>query len=102
MIVAFDLMSWYRLKNNGNFPNASVGLFTEIEATVEYLIQLAYRSGLIIEDVLNHKGKNGKTLFWMAAYFSEKVAKMLLEKNVKVNTVDQKFMIPLFRVSNRL
>ena len=92
-------MGYYKLRNNDNVPDASTGLFCEIEATVEYLIQLADQHKLNMTQILNHKTKDGVTLFDQAAYFSEKVANMLIQRNVKVNTVDQKFMIPLFRVS---
>ena len=100
--MAFDLMSKYKNKNNDNDPDASIGLFSEIEATIEFLIEWGDQYNLNMEAILNHKGNDGKTLFWWAAYYSEKVATMLLQRNVKVNTVDQKFMIPVFRVSNKL
>ena len=92
-------MAQYKHRNNDNYPDASVGLFTEIEATIEFLIQLGDQYNLNMEMILNHKANNGITLFWWAAYHSEKVAKMLLQRNVKVNTIDQKFDIPTFRVS---
>ena len=98
MIAAFDLMSWYKIKTK-NFPDASVGLFNEKEATIEYLIRLGDQHNLNMGEMLNHKGRNGTTLFDQAAYFSKNLAKMLLQRNVKVNTVDHKFMIPIFRVS---
>ena len=84
-----------------DFPDSSTGLFCEIESTVEYLIQLVDQHKLNMTQILNHKAMDGRTLFWVAADFSEKVANMLIQKNeVKVNTVDDKFMIPPFRVSN--
>ena len=98
LISAFQLMGQYE-NLNGNYPEVSTGLFTEIEATVEYLIQLAEQHDLDMRQILNHKTKNGTTLFWQAASFSEKLAKILLEKNVEVKTVDNIFMTPQFRVS---
>ena len=77
LIVSFDLMSHYNYRNNGNYPSTSTGLFCEIEATVEYLIQLADQYNLKTIEILNHKEKAGRTLFAAAAYFSEKVAKLL-------------------------
>ena len=85
-----------------NYPDASIGLFNEIEATIEFLIQLGDQYNLNMEEILNHKGHDGTTLFYKATFYSEKVAKMLLQRNVKVNTVDDKFMTPIFRVSNEL
>ena len=94
-------MSAYKHHNNDNYPDASTGLFSEIEATVEYLIRLGDQYNLNMDEILNHKAKNGTTLFYMAAYYSEKLAKILIQRNVKVNTVDSRFMIPTFRVSKR-
>ena len=91
----------YRNRNNDNFPSASTGLFSEIEATVEYLIRLGDQYNLNMDKILNHKAKDGVTLFGVATYYSEKVANILIQRNVKVNTVDDMFMIPTFRVSNR-
>ena len=94
-------MTRYVNENNRNFPSASTGLFREIEATIEYLIRLGDQYNLNMDEILNHKTNDGHTLFWWAAYYSEKVAKILLQRNVKVNTVDHKFMTPPFKVSNR-
>ena len=72
-----------RIKNKYN-PDASIGLFSEIELTIEYLIQLGDQYNLNMKNVLNHKGLNGTTLFSKAAYYSEKLAKMLLQRNIKL------------------
>ena len=100
-MIAFDMMTQYKNRNNENFPSASTGLFSEIEATIEYLIRLGDQYNLNMDEILNHKAKDGKTLFYKAAIYSEKLAKILIQRNVKVNTVDDKFMIPIFRVSKR-
>ena len=94
-------MGHYRLRNNQNFPSASTGLFREIEATIGYLIRLGDQYNLNMDEILNHKTKNGTTLFYKAAYYSEKIGKILIQRNVKVNTVDHKFMTTSFRVSKR-
>ena len=101
LISVFDLMTQYFIRNNKNRPSASTGLFTEIEATVEYLIQLGDKHNLNMTQILNHKIKKGLTLFYKAAFYSEKVAKILIQRNVKVNTVDDTFLTPNFKVSNR-
>ena len=95
-------MAKYKNRNNDNYPSASTGLFSEIEATVEYLIRLGDQYNLNMDEILNHKTKNGVTLFTQAAYYSKKVAKILIQRNVKVNTVDQKFLTPFFRVSTKI
>ena len=102
MIGALEFMNKYRNRNSKKYPDASNRLFSEIELTVEYLIQLGDQHKLNMNEILNHKSKNGSTLFFIAASFSEKLARMLMQRNVKVNIVDQKFMIPHFRVSKRL
>ena len=94
-------MTHYVDENDGNYPDSSTGLFREIEATVEYLIQLADQNNLNMTQILNHKAKDGTTLFDQAAYYSEKLAKILIQRNVKVNTVDQKFETPIFRVRKK-
>ena len=94
-------MAKYRSRNKQKYPDASTGLFHEIEATVEYLIQLGDQHNLNMNEILNHKAKDAVTLFWWAAHYSEKLAKILIQRNVKVNTVDNTFMIPIFRVSYR-
>ena len=101
MIASFDLMGYYTYHNNDNYPDASTGLFREIEATIEYLIRLGDQYNLNMNEILNHKAKDGTTLFYQAAYYSEKMAKILIQRNVKVNTVDEKFMTPSFQVSNK-
>ena len=92
-------MSRYKVRNIDNYPDASTGLFHEIEATVEYLIQLGDQHNLNMNEILNHKAKDAVTLFWWAAHYSEKLAKTLLQRNIKVQTVDYKFETPPFRVS---
>ena len=94
-------MNEYRLENNESCPDAPTGLLTEIESSIEYLIDLGDQYNLNMDEILNHKAKNGHTLFTQAAYYSEKVAKILIQRNVKVNTVDDRFMTPIFRVSKR-
>ena len=98
----------YGNRNNLNFSieqfNQNNLIFRDsfqIEAMVEYLIQLGDQHKLNLAQILNHKAKNGTTLFYMASSYSEKVAKILIQRNIRVNTVDQKFMTPEFKVSNR-
>ena len=54
-----------------------------------------------MDEILNHKAKDGTTVFWWAADYSEKLADMLLQRNTKVNTLGQRFETPPFRVSKR-
>ena len=100
MIIAFYSIDLYRI-NNQRYPDTSTGLFVEIEAAVEYLIQLGDQYELNMDKILNHKAKDGTTVFWWAADYSEKLAEILVKRNTKVNTLGQRFETPPFRVSKR-
>ena len=101
LVAPFDSMVRYGNRNNLNFSieqfNQNNLIFRDsfqIEAMVEYLIQLGDQHKLNLAQILNHKTKNGTTLFYMASSYSEKFAKILIQRNIRVNTVDQKFMTP--------
>ena len=98
LLILFDMMVGYN-NQTGNLPDSSLPMFTEIESTAFYLIELAGKNKLIMSDILNWTADNGLTLFQRAAWFSELLARELLKKNVIVTTVDNTFQTPSFRVS---
>ena len=96
MISLFDMATLYRNRNNNKYPSGPI--LREIEESVEYLIDLAKRFDLNLEEILNHTTEHGVTLFFRASMFSEKITKRLIEEKVKVNSIDHKFLTPFFRV----
>ena len=98
LIEAFHMASKYTNANK-KLPDATEPMLIEIEETILYLIQLGDQHGVDMDKVLNAVTKNGKTLFHRATFYSERVARFLLTKNVKVNSVDQFFQTVSFRVS---
>ena len=97
-MILFDMMSWYQIKT-GKYPDSSMPMFVEIEATALYLIKMAEDNNIDLDRILNSTSGNGKTVFWLAAYNSESLARELLKRKVVVKTVDNLFRIPIFRVS---
>ena len=98
LLVLFNMMAGYH-NQTGKLPDSNLPMFTEIESTTFYLIKMAEDNNLKMDNILNWTTNNGKTLFWLAALFSESLASELLKKNVVVTTVDNLFRIPSFRVS---
>ena len=92
----FDLASKYRNRNNGKF--ASGPMLRDIEESCFYLIDLAKCFNLDLKKILHHTTKGGETLFFAASAMSETVTRRLLEENVEVNSVDDTFVAPYFRV----
>ena len=96
MIALFDMANWYRIENNDNYPSGRMLL--DIEDSVAYLIDLAKKFDLDLNNILNRTTKDGETLFSQASTFSEKITKLLIKEKVKVNSINDKFMTPFFRV----
>ena len=98
LVILFDMMTGYH-NQTGKYPDSNLPMFGEIESTAFFLIQMAEDNNLKMDDILNRTADNGKTLFCLAAFYSELLASELLKKNVVVTTVDNLFQIPDFRVS---
>ena len=99
LIVSFAMPIWYRNKT-GAAPDATTGLMPEINKTIRYLIKLGDDHKVDMARVLNQTTKTGQTLFMGASSFSEEVASDLLRRRcVDVNTVNNIFMTPSFKVS---
>ena len=91
------MANMYRNRNDGKYPSGP--MLGDIEDSCVYLVQLAETSNVDLNKVLNHATKNGTTLFFQASFYSEAITKLLLEKNVKTNSIDTFFSTPSFRVS---
>ena len=99
IMACFELATWYRIETD-EYPEPTTGMMTEVEDSIQMLIQLGETNNVDMKRVLNQVGKNGSTLFTLASVYSEKVASQLLDRRVNVNTVDALFQTPVFRVSN--
>ena len=97
-MILFDMMVKYYIQTL-KFPDSNLPMFDEIESSAFYLIKIAEDNNLKMDDILNRTADNGKTLFCLAAFYSELLASELLKKNVVLTTVDNLFQIPDFRVS---
>ena len=95
IIALFTMAIWYRNKNK-KYPSGP--MLREIEESVAYLIDLAKKFGLDLKKIINHTTKSGVTLFFQASAVSEKITKRLIEEEVKVNSIDDTFLTPFFRV----
>ena len=97
LTVLFQMAVWYKLKNNAVFPSGP--MLCDIEDTCLFLIQKAKSYKLDLAKILNHTTKHGNTLFSDASAYSETITKYLLaEKDVRVNSIDDKFLTPFTRV----
>ena len=103
LTVIFNMASAYRTKNKGEYPSGP--MLIDIEESCLFLIELAKSAKLDLHKVLNHTTKNGHTLFNKASLYSEKITEQLLmetndhgKKIVKVNSIDDLFLTPFFRV----
>ena len=96
LISLFQMATKYRNRNNGKYPSGP--MLDYIEESCSFLIQLAKSAQLDLDSILNHTTKSGKTLFAEASFYSEKITKQLLIENVRVNSIDNMFMTPFFRV----
>ena len=73
-------------------------MLRDIEESVAYLIDLAKKFDLNLKKILNQTTKHEATLFFQASAFSEKITKRLIKEQVKVNSINDKFMTPFFMV----
>ena len=96
LIAMFEMATRYNL-TTGRDPVGE--MLSEIEDSIFYLIDLAERHNLDVAGILNHTAKNGDTLFTQASFLSKRVCRYLLEKGVKVNSIDNLFRTPGFKVS---
>ena len=93
--TTFEMGNGHR-KRTDKYPSGP--LMHDIEESCFYLIDLAKRFNLDLKKILNHTARDGTTLFSLASIFSETLTRQLLEENVRVNSVDDKFLTPFFRV----
>ena len=96
LIVLFQMAKGYRIENNNEYPSGP--MLREIEESFAFLIDLAKKFGLDLNKLLNHTTKHGQTVFYNASIFSEKIMKRLIEEKVKVNSINDMFLTPFFRV----
>ena len=74
-------------------------MLDDIEESCLFLIGKAKDFELDLDKILNHTTKDGSTLFTGASMYSERITKYLLtEKDVRVNSNDDNFVTPFFRV----
>ena len=96
LTVLFQMATKYRIKNNFEYPFGQ--MLDDIEESCLYLIQLAKSVKLDLDKILNHTTKNGDTLVLSASIFSERIMQQLLKENVRVNSINDVFLTPFFRV----
>ena len=80
------------------YPDSSIVMFNEIESFFIYLIQLAERNNIDMDRIINDTNDAGVSLLHSATVYSEKISIELIKRNVKVNTIDNNFITPRFRV----
>ena len=91
----FEMAIAYR---NATGEDPSGPLLRHIEESCFYLIDLAKCFNLDLKKILNHTTKSGETLFDVASVYSETITRRLLEEDVQVNSVNDSFVTPFFRV----
>ena len=96
LIIIFQMASMYKNENNDEYPSGP--MLRDIEESCQYMIELAKSSNLDLEKILNRTTRNGRNLLFYASMFSEEITKHLLLQTVRVNSVDDKFITPSFRV----
>ena len=97
LIYLFQMANGFRIENNFKYPSGP--MLHDIEESCLFLIEKAKDLELDLDKILNHTTKDGNTLFFQASSSSERMTKYLLtEKDVRVNSIDHKFVTPFFRV----
>ena len=98
LLLSIWQQSTFLYRNRNNNKNPSGPMLRDLEESIFYLIDLAKCFNLDLKKILNHTTNGGHTLFFLASVVSEKITRRLLEENVQVNSVDDKFVTPFFRV----
>ena len=99
LLLSIWQQSTFLYRNRNNNKNPSGPMLRDLEESIFYLIDLAKCFNLDLKKILNHTTKSGYTLFFLASICSERITRRLLEENVQVNSVNQDFVTPFFRVS---
>ena len=78
------------------------GKLQAYESLILYLIQLADINNIDLSALFDHTNELGESFFHNAIMFSEKIAFALIERNVKVNRINNAFTTPYLMVKTRL
>ena len=99
LLISTDLIVKYN-NATGKYPNDTNEIKRQSEEVILYLIDLGFKHNVDMVKVLNATTNIGKTLFFgMTLYNYEKVAVLLIDNDVRVNSIDQYFQTPSFEVS---
>ena len=86
----------------GKIPNDTIEIKRQSEELILYLINLEFEHGIDMDKILNATKNSGVTLFHQMTVFSyEKVALLLLDNDVRVNSINQYFQTPSLTVSDK-
>ena len=97
LFAATHMMREYSAQTN-QMPDSSIGMFNDYESLFIYLLQLAERNNVDIDRVINHTTDAGSSLLHHSTLYSEKISLELINRNVKVNRIDNRFVTPRFLV----
>ena len=75
-------------------------LIPKIEALFDYCIQEGSKRGFDIDSVLEIPSVRGHTCFQIASSMSEKITKYILDRPIKINSIDMNLMIPEFKFAD--
>ena len=99
LMISTDLIVKYN-NINGKDPDDTNEVKRQAGEVIHYLIELGLKHGVDMMNVLNATANGGETLFMIMTFHCyKKVAELLMNTGVLVNSIDQYFQIPSFRVS---
>ena len=71
-------------------------LVVKTETVFNFLLEHGIKNGFNIDSILEIPDDNGNTCFQIASQCSFKICNYLLKRNIKVNSIETKMMVPEF------
>ena len=72
-------------------------IISKVETVFDFCISEANERGFDVDSLLEIPSVLGETCFKIASTMSEKLTKYLLDRDIKINTIDVNSMIPEFK-----
>ena len=72
-------------------------IISKVETVFDFCISEANKRGFDVDSLLEIPSVLGETCFKIASTMSEKLTKYLLDRDIKINTIDVNSMIPEFK-----
>ena len=91
------MMRFYTIETK-RLPDSSIVMFNEIESLFIYMLQLAERNNINMNQLIKNTTEAGRSILYDATLHSEKISHELIKRKVKVNSINNEFRTPVFKV----